>query len=264
MTTINNYREEVKRFEGLFQSKTPSLNFGNLPQVLTEKPQNNDMVNAAANSLRSPLLALKIYLDLLKNFPQDEKKSDVLIRMKNTTNEMAKKINALATLVEIQNDEVPALVNVNFSEILEQVKNELSAEFDLSDVTFDNNFAIPTMHANPEEISLLLFQLLHNCISYRQDKQPLHITLKTKLVGGYYLIGIKDNGIGMLLKNDQESEKLFRPFFRLNNETKGVGIGLSIVRSIVDKYQGEIKVRSRINEGSMFNIYLKSESGKNR
>ena len=59
------------------------------------------------------------------------------------------------------------------------------------------------------------------------------------------------------IKNDDEAEKLFRPFYRLNNSSKGIGIGLSIVRSIVDKYHGEVKVRSRINEGSMFNIYLK-------
>ena len=99
--------------------------------------------------------------------------------------------------------------------------------------------------------------MLHNSITYCQDKQPLHITLKTKKVGGYLLLGIKDNAKGMILKNDEEAAKLFRPFYRLDNSTKGIGIGLSIVRSIVDKYHGEVKVRSRINEGSMFNIYLK-------
>jgi len=60
----------------------------------------------------------------------------------------------------------------------------------------------------------------------------------------------------MQIKNDAEAEKLFRPFYRMTNG-KGIGIGLSIVRSVVDKYQGEIKVKSRVGEGSMFNLYLK-------
>ena len=58
MTIITNYREEVKRFEGLFGNR-PSASVEKFPEALTEKPQTTDMVNAAANSLRSPLLALK-------------------------------------------------------------------------------------------------------------------------------------------------------------------------------------------------------------
>lgn len=256
MTIITNYREQVKRFESLFGNR-PTAAVEKFSVALTEKPQNTDMVNAAANSLRSPLLALKIYLDLLKDFPQEEKKTDVLNRMKFTTNEMAKKINALSTLVDVQTEINTTKENVNFANLLEEVKIELSTQFDLSEVTFTTNFIEPSIRANTAELSLLFFQILHNSITYRQDKQPLHITLKTKRVGGYFLLGIKDNAKGMLLKNDDEAEKLFRPFFQLKNASKGIGIGLSIVRSIVDKYQGEIKVRSRINQGSMFNIYLK-------
>ncbi len=256
MTIITNYHEEVKRFENLFGDK-PSASIEQFSKALTEKPQTTDMVNAAANSLRSPLLALKIYLDLLKDFPQEEKKIDVLNRMKFTTNEMAKKINALSTLVDVQTEMNQTKEKVNFNNLLEEVKIELSTHVDLSEVTFTTNFIEPSIRANASELSLLLFQMLHNSITYRQDKQPLHITLKTKKVGGYLLLGIKDNAQGMLLKNDEESEKLFRPFYRLNNSSKGIGIGLSIVRSIVNKYHGEVKVRSRVNEGSMFNIYLK-------
>ena len=256
MASIINYREEVRRFEGLCGNR-PRAAESNLLDALTDKPQSTDMVNAAANSLRSPLLALKIYLDLLKNFPQEEKKTDVLNRMKFTTNEMVKKINALSTLVDVQNEINPTKEKVNFANLLEEVKTDLSAKFDLSDITFTTNFIEPSIRASTSELSLLLFQLLRNSITYRQDKQPLHITIKTKKVGGYFLLGVKDNGAGMVLKNDEEANKLFRPFFRLNNSSEGIGIGLSIVRSIVDKYEGEVKVRSRVNEGSMFNIYLK-------
>ncbi len=258
MTIITNYREEVKRFERFFDVKPTTTTEEILPQLITDVAESTDMVNAAANSLRSPLLALKIYLDLLKNFPQEEKKTDVLNRMKNTTNEMAKKINALARLVDVQNEFTSTKEKVVFSNLLEEVKEELGKVFDLKDITITTNFEEQNIQANNSELSLLLFHLLHNCITYRQDNQPLHITIKTKKVGNYFLIGVKDNGIGMQLKNDDEAEKLFRPFYKLDKENKGIGIGLSIVRSIVNKYKGEIKVRSRVHEGSMFNVYLKS------
>jgi signal transduction histidine kinase len=256
MTIITNYREKIKRFESLFGNK-PTASVDKFSVALTEKPQPTDMVNAAANSLRSPLLALKIYLDLLKDFPQEEKKTDVLNRMKFTTNEMAEKINALSTLVDVQTDLNSTKEKVNFSNLLEDVRMELNAQFDLSEITFTTDFIEPSIKANTSELSLLLFQILHNSITYRQDKQPLHITLKTKRVGGYFLLAIKDNAKGMLLKNNDEAKKLFRPFYQLESSNQGIGIGLSIVRSIVDKYRGEVQVRSRINEGSIFNIYLK-------
>ena len=103
MIIINNYREEMQRFETIYERRIEEI--GQLPQLLIEQQQRpNDMVNMAANSLRSPLVALKIYLDLLKNFPQEKKKTDVIDRMKRTTSEMNSKINALAMLVDIQNE----------------------------------------------------------------------------------------------------------------------------------------------------------------
>jgi len=254
MTIINDYREEVKRFEHFFETKKEVEEV--LPQLNTEEPQNTDMVNAAANSLRSPLLALKIYLDLLRNFPEEEKKSDVINRMKNTTNEMAKKINALARLVDVQTDFNQTSQLINFKELLEEVTVELSYLFDLSNITFTTKLEEKNFMGNASELSLMFFHLIHNCITYCKEDIPLNIIIKTKKVGGYTLIGVKDNGVGMQIKSDADAEKLFRPFYRLANST-GTGIGLSIVRSIVDKYNGEIKVKSREGEGSMFNIYLK-------
>ena len=259
MIIINNYREEMQRFETIYERRIDEI--GQLPQLLIEQQNRpNDMVNTAANSLRSPLVALKIYLDLLKNFPQEEKKSDVIERMKRTTNEMNRKINALATLVDIQNEPLGETSNINLNELIENVKSQLQKEINSCEVFFTSDLEVTSLQAKESEIQLLLLHLLKNAFEFRQPEEPLNITIKTRKVGGYYLLSVEDNGIGMQLKNDDEADKLFRPFFKLNKkkDNERAGIGLSIVKSIVDKYEGEIKIRSRIGEGSKFNIYLKS------
>ena len=259
MIIINNYREEMQRFESIYERRIEEI--GQLPQLLIEQQKRpNDMVNAAANSLRSPLVALKIYLDLLKNFPQENKKSDVIDRMKRTTNEMNRKINALSTLVDIQNEPLGETSLINLNTLIENVKTQLNKEIDSCEVYFTSDLEVTSLQAKESEIQLLLLHLLKNALHFRQTEEPLKITIKTRKVGGYYLLSVEDNGIGMHLKNDCEADKLFRPFFKLHaaKDTKRAGIGLSIVRSIVDKYEGEIKVRSRVGEGSKFNIYLKS------
>lgn len=259
MIIINNYREEMQRFESIYERRIEEI--GQLPQLLIEQQNRpNDMVNAAANSLRSPLVALKIYLDLLKNFPQEKKKTDVIDRMKRTTNEMNRKINALATLVDIQNEPLGETSLINLNNLIENVKTQLTKEINNCEVYFTSDLEVTSFQAKESEIQLLLFHLLKNAFEFRQCEEALKITIKTRKVGGYYLLSVEDNGIGMQLKNDYEIEKLFRPFFKIKNgkENERAGIGLSIVRSIVDKYEGEIKVNSRIGEGTKFNIYLKS------
>lgn len=259
MIIINNYREEMQRFESIYERRIEEID--QLPQLLIEQQNHpNDMVNAAANSLRSPLIALKIYLDLLKNFPQEKKKTDVIDRMKRTTIEMNCKINALATLVDIQNEPLGETTNINLNELVENVKHQLAKEINDCEVYFTSDLDVTSFQAKESEIQLLLFHLLKNAFDFRQSEEPLQITIKTRKVGGYYLLSIEDNGIGMQLKNDTETNKLFRPFYKLKKEktSEKAGIGLSIVRCIVDKYEGEIKVNSRIGEGTKFNIYLKS------
>ena len=259
MIIINNYREEMQRFENIYERRIEEI--GQLPQLLVEQQQRpNDMVNMAANSLRSPLVALKIYLDLLKNFPQENKKTDVIDRMKRTTAEMNRKINALAMLVDIQNEPLGETSEINLNELVENVKHQLSKERNNCKVYFTSDLEVTSLQAKESEIQLLLLHLLKNAFEFRQPEEDLKITIKTRKVGGYNLLSVEDNGIGMQLKNENESDKLFRPFFKLasKKDNQRAGIGLSIVRSIVDKYEGEIKVSSRIGEGSKFNIYLKS------
>ncbi|MCB0730319.1 MAG: histidine kinase, partial [Ignavibacteriae bacterium] len=66
-------------------------------------------------------------------------------------------------------------------------------------------------------------------------------------------IDISDNGIGI---ENEILEKIFDPFFTTKQVGKGTGLGLSVSYGIIKKFNGEIKVKSTVNEGSEFNIQL--------
>jgi signal transduction histidine kinase len=69
----------------------------------------------------------------------------------------------------------------------------------------------------------------------------------------YVVITFKDTGCGM---DDKMIRKIFKPFFTTKETRKGTGLGLSVVREIVTDLAGEVRVSSKLNEGSVFDIYL--------
>jgi two-component system phosphate regulon sensor histidine kinase PhoR len=116
-----------------------------------------------------------------------------------------------------------------------------------------------TLILDEMHITSVLFNLIDNAIKYRGDN--LLIEISTAVSNKFFLISIKDNGKGM---TKETSSQIFDKFYRLTDgnihEVKGYGLGLSYVKTIIEKHSGRIEVKSRIGEGSSFDIYLPLKS----
>ena len=112
--------------------------------------------------------------------------------------------------------------------------------------------------ADPEEIEIVLNNLISNGIKYNIPKGKLDIQL-LKNEQSIQII-VKDTGIGI---SDEDQKKLFKEFVRIKNENtkniSGSGLGLSIVKRIIDNYDAEITVQSRIGEGSQFCVNFNNQ-----
>jgi len=115
-------------------------------------------------------------------------------------------------------------------------------------------FKVDEMH-----FTNVINNLIDNAVKYN-DKTPL-IKINTLNVPIGIQIEVIDNGVG-LSKEDQH--KIFDKFYRVTkgnvHDNKGFGLGLSYVKSIIEKHNGEIKVESKIKEGSKFTILLPIEN----
>ena len=141
----------------------------------------------------------------------------------------------------------------------------------ISDITLDLEFAIsekcaivnisamPEIEAIPGQIRQVFQNLISNSLKFsRHGVQPvINITSEavTSEGGDSYRIIVSDNGIGF---HEQYNEKIFTIFQRLNSKEsyEGNGIGLAIVKKIIDKHNGTITVRSKEGEGTTFTITL--------
>lgn len=157
--------------------------------------------------------------------------------------------------------------NTDLNEMMDFVQEDLCEEIEKKHATIDciDLCAVPII---PFQFRQLMHNLLSNSLKFSIPGQDPHIVITSvigrgeefnveKLIPGhlYCHIRVKDNGIGF---DQQYSEKIFGLFQRLHgkNEFQGTGIGLAIVKKIVENHYGVITAEGEINQGATFNIYL--------
>jgi signal transduction histidine kinase len=129
----------------------------------------------------------------------------------------------------------------------------LAVQFDVS-IILENNLTEPFM-ADPEEMEIILNNLISNAVKYNKNGGSVVCSLSN--TSNDLKIVISDTGYGIDIN---DIPKLFHEFSRIHNTStknvSGSGLGLSIVKRIVDMYKGNIEVQSAINEGSSFIVTL--------
>jgi PAS domain S-box-containing protein len=125
-----------------------------------------------------------------------------------------------------------------------------------ADIEISQSIKTAMVMGEPGLLFRLFQNLISNAIKYRSEERPVEIQADCHLVNDFWEISIKDNGIGI---EDEYHEKIFGIFQRLHTQDKfeGTGIGLAIVRKIVDRLGGRIRLESTPGQGTTFFVSLK-------
>lgn len=156
---------------------------------------------------------------------------------------------------------------VDLSEMIEDVKETLSEELEQNDVTFELK-DICDVKIIPVKFKQVVLNLITNSIKFSKKGQPVTISISCDTVKGdqlnildlakhkqYSHIQFTDNGIGF---EEEYNEKIFEVFQRLHSKDdySGTGIGLAIVKRIIENHEGIIKATGKINKGATFDIFI--------
>ncbi len=225
----------------------------------------------ASHDLQEPLRKIQTFSALIlekENENLTETGKGQFSRLQNAAERMQRLIEDLLSYSRTNTAE-RNFEEVDFSDIVEEVKNELKDEIQEKHATIEVG---PSCHpfVIPFQIRQLLLNLIGNSLKFsKPDKDP-YIKIKSEIALGskfhieklrpeqkYCHISISDNGIGF---EQTYSEKIFDLFQRLHGKLtyKGTGIGLAIVKKIVENHSGIIKATSVPDKGATFDIYLPS------
>ena len=219
----------------------------------------NDFFGNTAHELKRPVAQLHLALEALSRPGIDEnkaKKERYLTISKEATKDMSEKITMIMTLSMAEE----GVFKLNYSDfnLLEEVrklKEQFSAitEKDIS-IEIENTDADIQIKADKDHLRQCIANLIDNAIKY--SGVPVRILIRINRMKDLLRLSVQDNGIGI---NPEKLSSVFEKYTRLNTASgspSGFGIGLSYVKTVVEKHAGHIEVQSEPGKGSEFILSL--------
>ena len=218
------------------------------------------------NRLRTPLIAIVGYSELLENeagLPlEDEQKQEYLSIIQSNAEMLNRLVDDLLDIGRIQIGRSLGVVlkEAQLSEVIEKVVGSLKVKNERHRITVVHTNPLPEIGwFDPGRITQVLYNLLSNALKY--SPQGGHIEIRTTSAPGTVSVAVVDQGQGM---SPAQVENVFDRFYRgeaVDAETHGLGLGMGIVKQIIEDHGGEIVVKSRLGEGTKvtFTLPLKPE-----
>jgi two-component system, OmpR family, sensor histidine kinase CiaH len=221
-----------------------------------------EFVSDASHEIRTPLTVIQSRLELLLREPNatiEEKAQDFSILLKENRR-LSKLVASLLTLARSDSGQIQLNKKMfSLNELLEEIISHFSEivsfqEKEIS-LTIKNTYFF---YGDPERIHQLIVILIDNAMKFTKENDSIRISCEQ--IKNSFVIKVQDTGAGI---KEENISRIFDRFFQEDESRtskSGIGLGLSIAKWIVDEHNGKIKVKSKIGEGTTFEISLPIQS----
>ena len=242
-------------------ARAPQVGFVFVMQDITPLKQidqlKSQFVNSATHDLRSPLQMIMTYTGLLANSDTlSSQQQDFVAGINRSVAKMTDLIDDLLDLAKIEAGVHMERQECRMDEILIDVlqRFEEMIAYKGLELELDLPSDLPPVQANIDRIDQVISNLIDNAVKYTPSGK---ITVQAAHKGGQVSVHVSDTGIGLM---PQEKAQVFTRFYRAKNEwtekVNGTGLGLVMVKAIVEQYHGKIWVQSHWQHGSTFSFSL--------
>lgn len=212
-----------------------------------------DSMTDISHQLKTPLTSMMVMSDILKDEQSAEKRKDFVDIIQTQLEKMRWLIQNLLKLskldagtVEIRSDCLSA------NDVIDLSVKPFLVNFDLREITFSKSGADFNFKGDEGWITEALSNIIKNDLEHTPCGGEISVKLRGTALFG--MIEISDNGCGM---DEEDCKHIFERFYRgKNSSPESVGIGLALTKAIIERHSGKIEVKSALNEGTTFEIYL--------
>ena len=257
---IREYSNELPDSKSFLELEQISGKFNEVIKKLQAIDQSRqEFVSNVSHELKTPLTSMKVLADSL-NGSEDvpiEMYKEFMVDIGDEIDRETKIINDLLSLVRM--DKSGAQLNVsavNINELIEHILKRLKpiAEKAGIEVVFES-FRPVVAEVDEVKFTLVVTNLVENAIKYNDEGGWVHISLNSD--HQFFYIKVEDNGLGI---PEDSVDHIFDRFYRADKshsrEIGGTGLGLAITKSAIAMHNGEVKVRSKLGEGSTFDVRI--------
>ena len=232
-----------------------------------EKMRTGFIANVS-HELRTPLSSILASVETIKNSAKQDKKAQIkfLDSMENQAWRMTRLVEDLLTLSKIESDDKELnFEKINVDLILRGVIESLSKKAKLKKIKFKTIKKHKKLLINADQDSIIqvFTNLIDNSINYSKENTLITITFdKSKIHDKSFLkICVADEGDGIEKKHlNRITQRFYRVDKDRSRQQGGTGLGLAIVKHIIQRHQGELKIKSQIGKGSTFSSFFPIES----
>ena len=232
-----------------------------LEEVGKVSKRKSDFISSVSHELRTPLTSIKGYAAILlagKLGAVPDEIKNRLEKINRHSDELVHMVNDLLDISRIESGKVNMkLESLELKYIADKVADLLSEQLKAKNITFSTNIPDDSRNAlaDRSQIERVFINLVGNALKFTPENGKISINAHRS--GKIIQIDVSDTGFGI---PEDAQGKLFQEFFRvenaINQEVKGTGLGLALVRHIIEAHQGRIWVKSKLSEGSTFSFTL--------
>jgi two-component system, OmpR family, phosphate regulon sensor histidine kinase PhoR len=220
----------------------------------------SEFVSNVSHEIRTPLALISLYAEtlLLKRFKTKEKESEYLSVIQLEAQRLSEMVNRILTFSKMEKKKrIYNQTEIELNSLIEEVIYSYSPHLREMNVAYKLDFESEklTILADKEATVECLINLLDNAVKYGRENGKM-IAIRTFQNQGRIQLDIEDNGIGISKKHQRH---IFEKFYRVTKgnlayKTKGTGLGLNIVKQIMEHNGGRVKVKSTLGKGSCFSL----------
>jgi two-component system phosphate regulon sensor histidine kinase PhoR len=225
-----------------------------LEKLITE---HETLLDAISHDIKGPLTSLLLTINQLKKTSPE--KPDIAKSLFNILeSSIGKMQNVISDLVDARKQEHKYKTEeelLSFEHILEDVRLTIAGNLIESGAVIKSEINVSQILYSRRKLRSIIYNLVSNAIKFRSAEHSPIITITTQQEGDFIIITVKDNGIGI---DASKHEAIFSKYFRIENSIEGSGIGLYLVKEIVNSSGGKITLKSEPGKGTEFKVYLKA------
>jgi two-component system phosphate regulon sensor histidine kinase PhoR len=216
------------------------------------------LLDTISHDIKSPLTSMVLTINQLKKVSHekpDEFKT-LFNLLENSIRKLQLIINDLTDAGKQKHKYKAQEELLNFENILEDVRLTLAGHIRESGAVIKSEIDVSEIFYSRRKLRSIVYNLINNAIKFMPAERKPEIIIKTQREKNYIVITVKDNGIGI---DKTKQDAVFSKYFRVENAIEGSGIGLYLVKEIVNNSGGKISLKSQPGKGSEFKVYLKAE-----
>jgi PAS domain S-box-containing protein len=247
------YSLAKKQFDKLAHEVRMLQAQNNALDILTKEHRN--FIYTISHDLKAPVANIEALLSILRNSAREEEKKEIIGMIESSVEKFRSTLNEVMKVPEKEEAAEEPVTVLYFEDVVKDVEFNISKQIEDSKAVIRTDFnEAPQITFSRKNLYSIFLNLLTNAIKYKSPEREPEIFLKSERMDEFILITIKDNGMGMQIK---KGSNIFAKFKRLHDHVEGSGVGLYLVKTIIDNAGGSIEVESEPGKGTVFKVYLK-------